>query len=296
MPLRLKGETGEETAERLLPEPDLTGEESLADAVPAGLYDDEPLDEVRPTLPGALVAAASFVPSFLAVFLGLSYLLSGGPASTAPVPTPAAPQTPVAQSSPRPSPAPSRIAREGLSAPTPPSRPDAERGPSSADPAAGIRMPDSRGQEAAAPAVPAPEVVKAPPEVKTPEVGLPPRPTPRSPEPKVTEPAVAPQVAKAPEPKVESPPVPARGPAAQPPAATRPAEPASAPGQTSVVALKSQGWIPAAAFADRAAAARLASSIQQQDYPVEIREDRSSARPWVVWIGPEPRGSSRRRR
>jgi hypothetical protein len=29
---------------------------------------------------------------------------------------------------------------------------------------------------------------------------------------------------------------------------------------------------------------------------VEIREDRSSARPWVVWIGPEPRGSSRRRR
>jgi hypothetical protein len=59
--------------------------------------------------------------------------------------------------------------------------------------------------------------------------------------------------------------------------------------------LKSQGWIPAAAFADRAAATRLASSIQQQDYPVEIREDRSSARPWVVWIGPEPRGSRRRR-
>jgi cell division septation protein DedD len=138
--------------------------------------------------------------------------------------------------------------------------------------------------------------VKPPSEVKTPEVGLPPRPTPRGPEPKVTEPAVPPRVAKAPEPKVESPPVPARSSAAQPPAATRSAEPASAPGQTSVAALKSQGWIPAAAFADRAAATRLASSIQQQDYPVEIREDRSSARPWVVWIGPEPRGSSRRRR
>ena len=54
-------------------------------------------------------------------------------------------------------------------------------------------------------------------------------------------------------------------------------------------------WTPAAAFADREAAARLASSIQQQGYPVEIRQDQSATRPWVVWIGAQPRGGERRR-
>jgi hypothetical protein len=51
----------------------------------------------------------------------------------------------------------------------------------------------------------------------------------------------------------------------------------------------------AAAFADREAARRLASSIQQQGYPVEIRQEQSSSRPWVVWIGAQPRGGERRR-
>jgi hypothetical protein len=54
-------------------------------------------------------------------------------------------------------------------------------------------------------------------------------------------------------------------------------------------------WTPAAAFADRDAAGRLASSIQQQGYPVEIRQEQSSTRPWVVWIGAQPRGGERRR-
>lgn len=54
-------------------------------------------------------------------------------------------------------------------------------------------------------------------------------------------------------------------------------------------------WTPAAAFADRDAAARLASSIERQGYPVEIRQEASSTRPWVVWIGSQPNGGSRRR-
>jgi hypothetical protein len=54
-------------------------------------------------------------------------------------------------------------------------------------------------------------------------------------------------------------------------------------------------WTPAAAFADREAAARLASSIERQGYPVEIRQEASSTRPWVVWIGSQPNGGGRRR-
>jgi hypothetical protein len=55
-------------------------------------------------------------------------------------------------------------------------------------------------------------------------------------------------------------------------------------------------WTPAAAFADRAAAGRLASSIEAQGYPVDIRQDGSSTRPWVVWIGARPKSGSGRRR
>ena len=59
---------------------------------------------------------------------------------------------------------------------------------------------------------------------------------------------------------------------------------------------KSSGdWTPAAAFADREAAARLASSIERQGYPVEVRQEASSTRPWVVWIGSQPSGGGRRR-
>jgi hypothetical protein len=54
-------------------------------------------------------------------------------------------------------------------------------------------------------------------------------------------------------------------------------------------------WTPAAAFADREAAVRLASSIERQGYPVEIRQEASSTRPWVVWIGSQPNGGGRRR-
>jgi hypothetical protein len=54
-------------------------------------------------------------------------------------------------------------------------------------------------------------------------------------------------------------------------------------------------WTRAAAFTDRRAAARLADSIREQGYPVDIREDRSAPRPWVVWIGARPRAGAGRR-
>jgi hypothetical protein len=69
------------------------------------------------------------------------------------------------------------------------------------------------------------------------------------------------------------------------------------PERTPAVETRKSGrdWTPAAAFADREAATRLASSIQQQGYPVEIRQEASSSRPWVVWIGAQPRTGDRRR-
>jgi hypothetical protein len=54
-------------------------------------------------------------------------------------------------------------------------------------------------------------------------------------------------------------------------------------------------WIRAAALPDHEAARRVAATIRQGGYPVEIRPDPSSTRSWVVWIGPEPRGGRRRR-
>jgi hypothetical protein len=284
MPLRLKGEIGEETAEQLLPEPNLSASESVADdAVEPDEGQD--LDGIAPSLPGPLVAAASFVPTFLAVYFGLSYLLGGGSGATSPASTP---KPAVSEPAGRSSPVPPRLTREGFSSPAPAPRPDSDRGATGSAPPAGARLPEAKSPEATKPpVVPAPGSNEPSPPVSS------------ASEPKAAERAAPPQVAHVPEPKAPELSLPPRQPPArapQAPVVSRPApEPPSSPGGQSTAALKNQGWIPAAAFADRAAATRLASSIQQQDYPVEIREDRSSARPWVVWIGPEPRGSRRRR-
>jgi hypothetical protein len=132
-------------------------------------------------------------------------------------------------------------------------------------------------------------------------------------EPKVESPRVEPKIeeratAVAPEPVPSLPPArtapttppiaperrvpePSRSAATVPPPAVEPraaVEPRRAPREP-------HDWTPAAAFTDRAAASRLASSIEKQGYPVEIRQDASSSRPWVVWIGAQPSGGSRRR-
>ena len=93
----------------------------------------------------------------------------------------------------------------------------------------------------------------------------------------------------------------APGPRAEPEAdraAPPPARPAPASAAPRAAEERDGGagdWTRAAAFADRRAADRLADTIRQQGYPVDIREDRSAARPWVVWIGARPRSGAERR-
>jgi hypothetical protein len=47
-------------------------------------------------------------------------------------------------------------------------------------------------------------------------------------------------------------------------------------------------WAPAAAFADNQTAVRLASTMRNQGYRVDVRHEDSATRPWVVWIRPNP--------
>lgn len=241
------------------------------------------------SLPGPLIAATTFVPTFLTVFFGLGYLLSAGTPSGPPAAS--APQTaaPIGGSSPK--------------VMTPPVS-EAVR-----DPFVSPRAPE-----------PAPPVPRDPA-----ELGRPVEPREASREPKVSDapPAVAQERAplarerepagareqpalareqKAPTAPAPPPSLPARAPresrsarTAEPPRQTQAAAPASEAPATVDSRQNGREWAPAAAFTDREAATRLANSIQQQGYPVEIRQDRSSTRPWVVWIGSQPRGGERRR-
>lgn len=47
-------------------------------------------------------------------------------------------------------------------------------------------------------------------------------------------------------------------------------------------------WAPAAAFGDNQTAARLASTMHDQGYRVDVRHEKSATRPWVVWIKASP--------
>ena len=49
-----------------------------------------------------------------------------------------------------------------------------------------------------------------------------------------------------------------------------------------------RAWAPAAAFADNQTAARLASTMRNQGYRVDVRHEDSATRPWVVWIKANP--------
>jgi len=187
-------------------------------------------DEIRgEPLPGPLIAAATFVPTFLAVFVGLSYLLGDATqtAHTASAPVPSA------------------------------------------------IMPDL-GAQGTLPHV---------------ESATPPSVEPSVPPPAPTLPPAQPQVA------ISPPPEPRAARSAEPPRQPQAAVLTTTHERTPAAGPRKSGrdWTPAAAFADREAAGRLAGSIQQQGYPVEIREERSSTRPWVVWIGAHPHGGERRR-
>jgi hypothetical protein len=61
------------------------------------------------------------------------------------------------------------------------------------------------------------------------------------------------------------------------PTAIGPNAPRPAPAEDSA-------WAPAAAFADNQTATRLASTMRDQGYRVDVRHEDSATRPWVVWI------------
>ena len=263
MAFKLRNDAEDEIRDEALPK--TSDVISAADAFPesAELDAEDEVDESAGApsgLPGPLIAAVTFVPTFLAVFFALSSLMGAtslrGPSAGVGVST-------ALKSDPgtRPAPTLSEAVRDPFVAPpildsTPPSNPrEALRGPVAED-------------------APVPTIEPTKP-------SLPPAP-----------PKVSPSPVPVPEPRVTRAPEPPR----QPQAAVLNA-PERAPAAAPAVETRKGGrdWTPAAAFADREAAARLASSIQQQGYPVEIRQDQSATRPWVVWIGAQPRGGDRRR-
>jgi len=207
------------------------------------------------SIPGPLIAVATFVPTFLAIFFGLSYvgasLQTGAPAPSATAlmsdPATQAPRTADALRDPF---VPPRVFE------APPAR--------SGDPRDGTRPSESREP------LRAPSVADLPtPAIESTGPTLPPA------QPRAT-------IAPVPESRV--------GRAAEPPR-----QPQAAVLNTTPQRSSGRDWTPAAAFADREAANRLVSSIQQQGYPVEIRQESSSSRPWVVWIAGQPRAGERRR-
>jgi hypothetical protein len=53
-------------------------------------------------------------------------------------------------------------------------------------------------------------------------------------------------------------------------------------------AAEDSAWTPAAAFSDKQTAARLASTMRNQGYRVDVRHEDAATRPWVVWIKANP--------
>jgi len=53
-------------------------------------------------------------------------------------------------------------------------------------------------------------------------------------------------------------------------------------------AAEDSAWAPAAAFSDNQTAARLASTMRNQGYRVDVRHEDAATRPWVVWIKANP--------
>jgi hypothetical protein len=224
-----------------------------------------------PRLRGPAIAVTAFVPTFLLIFFGLPYLVG----TVAPARTP----TPSVVTGPRVATGPT-VAPDSVPVPKPPTRaPEAVR-------------PTPGGLVSRDPLPVSPLVAEkpkteepAPPPAAQPAPALPPaRPTPAEP-PAAAAPASAPRVPETSRQANAPPPTPE-------PRAT--AEPRPAP-EARRAPREPRDWTPAAAFTDRAAAGRLASSIEQQGYPVEIRQEASSSRPWVVWIGAQPSSSGRRR-
>jgi hypothetical protein len=288
--LRLKGEHDAEERDEIAHE-DLFPSDTAPDGqAPSEVDGGRPMG--TPPLRGLAVAAATFVPTFLLIFFGLPYVLG----SAAPARTP---------TTPAPGSLASRAADPGLASPPSPSevlrgdvRSDvAGRGkggwlfsspPVSSPPAVAEKAEpprnDSRNDSTTIDSPRADSKIDEPAPAVVPDAG-PSLPPPSRPSRAESSPTPAPRAPEASH-RASTPAAPPEPRAAAPQPAP---EPRPAPKE-------SREWTPAAAFTDRAAAGRLASSIEKQGYPVEIRQDSGSSRPWVVWIGAQPTGGGSRRR
>jgi len=284
MALRVRGESTSDEDDEIrdddsLPEPsDLITDEDVLSA-DAGDDDDES-GSLWPSVPGPLIAGLTFVPTFLAMFFGLSYLL-GNVLQTPPTASTRAPAT----------------ARADVDREVTPPRPESLR--DSVGMPRMLEPPTTGSPIPGAPIAGLPPAAGLPPIAESPPIaGSSKNSTPKDSAPtaaiRPSEPRDAPPTLP---PVVRSPiPEPRAAHSAEPPRQPRAAVLTTTPEQPPTAEpRKSREWTPAAAFADREAAGRLASSIQQQGYPVEIRQEQSSSRPWVGWIGAKPSGGERRR-
>jgi hypothetical protein len=283
--LRLKGERDGDERDQITRE-DVFPADEITEPAPEAYGDVDPEPAFPLPLRGLAVAAGTFVPTFLLLFFGLPYVL--GPA--APARTSTAPGSgPLASLGADPTASPKPSASEMLRGGT--QSDPASRGlgnwlfsspPAAQEPK--VEPPDAESPGIDSPRMDSPRMDSkiekpAPAVVPEPGPGLPPRPG---------------QAESSPAPEPPAPAVSHRPPTPPARSETRAPEPRPVP-EPRRAASKAREWTPAAAFTDRAAAGRLASSIEKQGYPVEIRQDGSSSRPWVVWIGAQPSGGSRRR-
>jgi hypothetical protein len=299
MALRLRGESTSDAADEVrdgasLPEPSnlITGEDILSDD--AGEDDDGDENEsLWPSVPGPLIAGLTFVPTFLAVLFGLSYLLSNVH-ETPPTASTRAPATAKVDVGRQMTPPPPESLRDPLGMPR------TFEPPTTGSPIPGWPIPGSPIPGAPIAGIPRDSA----PNDGAPAEGIRPSEPRDAPRTSSGENATRPAFERETPPAAPTLPPLARSPVPEP----RPARSAESSRQPRAAVLtitpertptaesgKSREWTPAAAFADREAAGRLANSIQQQGYPVEIRQDQSSSRPWVVWIGAKPSGGERRR-
>ena len=288
--LRLKGERDSDERDEITREDIFAADETIGPD-PEVYRDVDPGPTWTPPFRGLAVAAGTFVPTFLLIFFGLPYVLG----SATPARTPTTPGS-----------GPLASLGAGAGSSPKPSGSEVLRGDTRSDPAT-----RGLGSWLFSGPPPAGEPKIEPPRTESPTIDSPPMDSPRIDSPRMDSkieepaPAVVPdpspalplrpgQAEPSPAPRPRAPEAPRR--AATPPAPTeaRGPEPRPVP-EPRRVASESREWTPAAAFTDRAAAGRLASSIEKQGYPVEIRQDGSSSRPWVVWIGAQPSGGSRRR-
>jgi len=289
--LRLKGEHDTDERDEITREDVFPGDEITEPGDEEYRQVDPGRPRWTPPLRGLAVAAGTFAPTFLLIFFGLPYVLgSAAPARTPTTPAPGSLASRDADPALAPKPSASEVLRGDVRS-DPAGRglggwlfssPPVSSPPAIEEPKAEAPRSKSRSDSTTIDSPRADSKIDEPP-AGVPETG-PSLPPPSRPSRVESSPAPAP---RAPE---------ASHRAATPPAPPEPraAEPQPVP-EPRRAARESREWTPAAAFTDRAAAGRLASSIEKQGYPVEIRQDSSSSRPWVVWIAAQPSGGSRRR-